>query len=315
MRIPLLAALSLLALAPPVSAQTPAPTPADKYRDYTPQQIAALPEIERLNQVPTRYIFAAQGYDDPVGFRIVHSMKLQALMYPALDAFDEAVKQFQRDLGAAPTGALTVSQIAELTYRNGVVKLGRAELPNTVRAVTLRDDYASAQGSWAAVEGALAWPINQVRIRCDPMQGVCEELVTSVVVPGRESWEMNYLIMTSTDRYQVTRWRGQQVEAMRVWNCRYINLTIRSDGEVTRALGEPLGPTEHCEDGVTAVDATAPPPDDVKLVDGGEVMREEYRGLQRLALSLMSGAFQQELTTWRANAPPRDGGSLPAPAQ
>jgi hypothetical protein len=289
-------------------AQAPATqqTPEEKYRDYTPQQIAELPEAVRLNEVPIRYIFAAQGYEDPAGFELVHSMKLQALMYPAAVSFKQAVIEFQRDLEEPPTGTLTVSQIAELTYRNGIVKLGRAELPNTVRAVTIYDQYATAQGTWAGVDEALPWPINQVQIECDQQLASCEESTTSVVVPGHESWEMNYLILTSTDRYDVTRWRNQQIDATRLLNCRHIDLTIRRDGEVTRAPGEPASIAENCAANLIPGDTAAELPDAVRLIDGGDVIRNQYRALRRLALSLMSSAFQAKLAAWRASASPAE---------
>ena len=286
-------------------AQAPevAPSPEEKYADYTPRQIAELPETERLNEVPIRYIFAAQGYDDPEGFQLVHSMKLQALMYPAVASFERAVKAFQRDLGKPASGSLTVSQIAELTYRNGVVKLGRAELPNTVLVVTLYEQYATAQGSWAGTDTKLAQPINQVSIHCDRGRGVCEETTTSVVVPGRDSWDMNFLILTSTNRYEVTDWDRARIQATRLINCRHVDLLIDSDREVTRTQGEPATIGENCAANLSSGDPAAQLPPPAHLIDGGEVIRARYRELRQLALSFMSSDFRAKLDAWRSHAP------------
>lgn len=286
-------------------AQTPStePSPEEKYRDYTPSQIAALPEAVRLNEVPVRYIFAAQGYEDPAGFELVHSMKLQALMYPAVASFGDAVKAFQRDLGEPATGTLTVSQIAELTYRNGLVKLGRVELPNTVRAVTVEDDYASAQGTWAGIDKAVPLPINQVHIECNREPGFCQESTITVVVPGRDSWEMSYLVLSTTNRYAVTSWQRRSVEATRLVNCRHVDLKIDGDGAVERLLGEPASIEEDCSTGGLPPSALGEPPQPARLIDGGEVIRSQYQALRRQALGVMSSDFQKRLEAWRASAP------------
>lgn len=277
-------------------------SPMDKYRDFTPAEIAALPDPVRLDEVPIQYIFAAQGYDDPQGFELVHSLKLQTLMYDTTRSFDAAVRDFQRDLGENPTGVLTVSQIAELTYRNGLLKLGRVELLNAVRAHALTEESATAQGTWAASAETTLMPINEVRIRCDQAQAVCEESTTYVVIPGRESWDMSYLVLNTRDVYDVTRWRRQGLEAMRMAGCRQVILTLTREGSVTRRPGELL-PEQECT--LTLGEEREAAPDllqTVELTDGAEIMRAQYQRLQELAFSYLRPAFRERLERWRETA-------------
>jgi hypothetical protein len=283
-------------------AQESAEPGTDPYRDFTPAQIAALPESVRLDEVPIQYIFAAQGYEDPEGFRLVHSMKLQALMYDTSESFEAAVRDFQRDLEHEPTGILTVGQIAELTYRNGLLKLGRVEMLNAVKAYSLRDDAATAQGTWTAAPAATLIPINEVRISCDRERSVCEESTTYVIVPGRESWNMAFLVLNTSDSYTVSRWRRQGIEATRLAGCREILLSITRTGEVTRTPGE-LIPEDQCSLPVgSQAEAAADLLQTVVLANGSEIIHAEYQRLQALALSFLRRGFRDALERWRADA-------------
>lgn len=78
-----------------------------KYRNYSPAQIAEMPEKHRRSEVPMMYTMAAQrGLSH--GSELLFGMELNQLMYPGLHDYDAAVKAFQVDLGDRPTGKLTV---------------------------------------------------------------------------------------------------------------------------------------------------------------------------------------------------------------
>ena len=89
-----------------------------KYRNYTPKQIADMPEALRSKEVPLLYIFAARSGLSPDSDTLF-AMYLNSLMYPGMHDYAAAVRQFQRDLGDKPDGVFTVGQIASLERRAG----------------------------------------------------------------------------------------------------------------------------------------------------------------------------------------------------
>lgn len=75
----------------------------ERYRDFLPEEIMALPESERHKSVPMMYLGAANTGTSPAA-EIFIQANLATLMYPAISDLEGAKRAFQRDLGEEPTG-------------------------------------------------------------------------------------------------------------------------------------------------------------------------------------------------------------------
>ena len=90
-------------------------TAMKKYRNYTPKQVSDMPDKQRQSVMPMTYIFAAQRGLAPDS-ELLFGMQLNQLMYTGIHDYKSGVLAFQKDLGDAATGALTVWQIHQLEY-------------------------------------------------------------------------------------------------------------------------------------------------------------------------------------------------------
>lgn len=183
-----------------------------KYRNYTPQQIAAMPEKTRSSELPMMYIWAAQK-GMAKGVDLVFGMELNKLMYPGLADYKRAVMEFQKDLGDPPNGVLTVWQIHQLTKRSEMQALGSFTFPD--RFISFKNaDYAKVEGTMRILDDRIAWPINHQVMRCYKQRGVCELEELLVMVPNDSSFAQAYSVMRrDPDFYEITKWDQDVIEA------------------------------------------------------------------------------------------------------
>ena len=163
-----------------------------KFRNYSPAQIWQLSEKDRDNQVPTMYIMAARkGLSG--GSALAFAMELNSLMYAGLHDYANAVKAFQRDVGDAPSGTLTVWQIYQLEQRSDLQKLTTVGFPQQFSSY-ISNSYASVEGTIVIVDDSIAWPINHMRVSCTKEDGVCAVNRIYLDTPKENSWAQMYLV-------------------------------------------------------------------------------------------------------------------------
>jgi len=105
-------------------------TAVEKYKNYTPEQMRSLSDDERQKKVPLMYIWAAQkGLASDA--KQAMAVDLNVLMYPGVGDYLSAIKMFQKDIGDAATGILTVSQIHKLGIRADYQRLAPISFPTT----------------------------------------------------------------------------------------------------------------------------------------------------------------------------------------
>ena len=183
----------------------------EKYRNFSPQQIAAMPEDKRSSELPIMYALAARKALS-AGVDLVFGMELNKLMYPGLHDFSSAVRQFQSDLGDAPTGKLTVWQIHQLEHRADLQGLSTVFFPDQF-ASFIAEDYARVQGTVKIVDERIAWPINHSNIKCFKATNQCEFSQIHLSVPDDESWSQSYHLMQhETEYYSISRWGTYSIE-------------------------------------------------------------------------------------------------------
>jgi hypothetical protein len=208
----------------------------DQFKNFSPKQIADMPEGQRSSEVPIMYIMAARkALSD--GSELVFGMELNQLMYSGLHAYQDAVRQFQKDLGDAPTGKLTVWQIHQLGQRAEMQTLSRVLFPDQFSSF-ITEDYANVQGTMKIVDDNIAWPINHSKIKCFKTTGQCEFSQIYLNIPDESSWSQNYHVMEAeTEYYTISRWDKDSIETLPLGGsnaCRNtsISLNFNSDFRV-----------------------------------------------------------------------------------
>lgn len=204
----------LLALILPVyPAALAAEDNVKKYRNFSPQQIRALPKQTIDSEVPVMYTMAANlGISEDSS--LYFGMQLNQLMYSGLHDYTSAVKDFQSDLGDKPDGNLTVWQIHQLGKRAEMQKLSRVHFPDSFHSWII-EDYAFIEGTMAILDEQIAWPVNHVRISCSKVLGTCELDEIDLVFPDDTSWSQTYsLLQPTTISYEIARWSGDTIESL-----------------------------------------------------------------------------------------------------
>lgn len=265
-----------------------------KYRNYTPQQIQKIAEKTRESDVPMMYIFAAQsGF--AVDSELLFGMQLNLLMYPGLHDYKSAAKSYQKDLGDPPTGVLTVWQIYNLEQRANMQKLSQVLFPTQFSSSKI-DTYAYIKGTLTILGDKPAWPINHVRVDCYKDQNYCQLDQLKINVPNKDSWSQNYQVMQDSPEYfTIARWNEDSIDAVPNETedaCRATSLNLnfktkefyyitRNGGGDCKFLGATL-------DKLTK-------PRISQIVDGSNIINEEFAKIQKSAYDVLSSDFRKKV--------------------
>ena len=163
----------------------------EKYRNYLPEQLLALPEDERSSSVPMMYSSAANLAASPAGDFITQA-RLNSLMYNGFSEFEGAKRDFQVDLGEEPTGNLTVWQLHTLDYRTSRLNMTFVSFfPFTFNG-EIAGNMAFVKGTLTMLDDKIAYPVNHVDIVCDRQEGTCKYRQVALTLPDETSWAQSY---------------------------------------------------------------------------------------------------------------------------
>lgn len=272
-----------------------------KYRDYTPQQLADLPEKERSSSVPMMYSFAARNGLSK-GADLLFAMQLNTLMYAGVSDYEGAVKSFQKDLGDKATGVLTVWQIYNLEKRSDFQKLSRVSFPSDYSS-RKTDSYATVSGTMMIHDERIAWPVNHVQLKCYKADKYCKLNQLYLVFPEDDSWSHTFNVMQDTPQYyDITNWSDDIVDAVPSdpgSGCRVtgfnLNFKTKEFYQITR------NGTGECETmGVTFPKLEKPRI--AQIVDGKEIINKEFGNLSQKAFSFLSSAFREKVKKLEAES-------------
>jgi hypothetical protein len=291
-----------------MSAMFGAPSNADnaamvKYKNYTPEQLASLPDKERNSSVPVGYTMAAQKGLARDG-KLAIAMDLNTLMYPGVHDYAAAVKGFQADLGEKPTGQLTVSQILKLGVRASFQRVSAPGFPDTYQA-NFQPDYASVQGTLEIIDDRIAWPINHVKVFCSRTEKYCEKRMLILDIPREDGFAQMYHVQAfDTEFYNVTRWDAitGSVDAVpstfEDTGCRSnslsYNFKTKEFLEITRNTGR------EC---VLAKVEKLTKPRIARIVDGRKVIQAKFAEIQKKAYSYLASDFRKAVDVVGTKAP------------
>jgi hypothetical protein len=266
-----------------------------KYKDFTPQELAALTEEERHSSVPMVYSSAA-GAGLSIGSELLFAMQLNTLMYPAIDSYQSAIKQYQRDLGDKATGVLTVSQIYKLEKRSEFQKLSRVFFPEQYSSHMAKDS-ASVQGTMMIHDERIAYPVNHTKLTCYKASNYCELEQLYLSFPELDSWGTNFQVLEAgTEYFDITSWGENTIDAVPSDpgnGCRRtsfnLNFKTKEYYQITR------NGDKECEiNGVTFPKLEKPRI--AQIVDGEKIINSEFASLNQMAFEMLSIEFQTKIT-------------------
>lgn len=270
----------------------------ERFKNYTPQQIMAMPESQRSKQVPMMFIGAANLAMVEAGDLILQA-SLNALMYNGISDYMGAKKEFQKDLGEEPTGKLTVGQIHSITYRASRLNLTPVSFFPLGFVSTINEDAATVKGTLKIIDERIAYPINYTTVECFRPEGLCRYRQIALTLPDENSFMQSYHVgEIANEYYKITRWETDQIDATPLSNtaCRINQLSFNfttkeffeiarnnSSGECTTAFGSELPRLEK--------------PRVSQIVDGNDIVTAEFKRLQDEANGYYSSAFRQRVGT------------------
>lgn len=267
----------------------------EKYRNYTPKQLADLSKEDRSSSVPMMYSFAARSglsKDSDLLF----AMQLNTLMYPGVGDYENAIKSFQKDLGDKATGVLTVWQIHNLEKRSSIQKLSRVSFPSDYFSAKT-DTYAKVSGTMMIHDDRIAWPVNYVQLECYKSGKYCELNQLYLVFPDEDSWSQTFSVLQDTPQfYDITNWSDDIVDAKpsdpgngcKVTNFN-LNFKTKEFYQITR------NGTGDCK---TTLGTTFPKlekPRISQIVDGKDIIDKEFSALNDKAFSFLSSSFKSKV--------------------
>lgn len=218
------------------------------------EEINKLPK-DVLDKLPAKEVYKRIGKEMPMAqlMQVMIFDSLQKLKY--FDPISEeegrkAVKLFQRDIGEAQTGILTMGQFNELSRRSTRISDTPVYLPTTGDNLRVysHSGYVGAEGTWIIDGDKIYNPLNHNKISCFKSQQVCEVIQAHVDIPKIETKKDQYELYVSKDTFNIISWTGSEVISQAGAMCRTTIMTINIQNnevfQITRNKGD------NCDVGV-----------------------------------------------------------------
>lgn len=210
-----------------------------------------------------------------------------------------AVKAFQRDLGARPTGEILVGQFMDLVQRTN--EFWQTPVIPGPAYIVDKGEVVSAEGSWHSAQVREADPIQSSSIRCYRSANLCSMVTAKLVMSADESgWfhsSVSDLGLHAQD-WTVREWTPHGIVAEdRSARCAEYVLTIDIAGDQVTMQRSVVAGGDCAQAPVTA---------SFRLKGGYEVASPYWEARQARLLSLRSPAFQalvKRVQSHRVSAP------------
>ncbi|NJM35712.1 MAG: hypothetical protein HC850_14575 [Rhodomicrobium sp.] len=264
----------------------------ERYRNYLPEQTKAMSDAERRANVPLMYIFAAQK-GLAVDAELALAMDLNSLMYSGIWNYQQAIKDFQADVGEKADGKLTVWQIQELGKRAAMQKITTVYFP-TSHGGSLIGDYAYVEGTVSIVDEKIAWPINHVKINCSKVEAICRYSQMILQLPRENDFSYIYSVQEfSEDEYIITSWRDDTIDAVARDNgkaCRRNSLKFNFKTKEYYEIA-----TNNGRDCAGSSLAKLPKPRISQIGNGEEIFKAEFARLRERAFTFLASSFRKRV--------------------
>lgn len=285
---------SALWISPLSSAKSPADT--DKVADATGKS-----NNGELNQETVRGVFHSASPAEKKRVDLFLGLQLHQLMYPGLEDLGRAVKLFQKDLGAEPTGNLTETQVKELVQRAARVNIPDIHFPTNFHSTDARNlkfGWATVQGTMVIVDDQIADPINTVTIKCRRSEKSCEFRATYLSARPENGGGVTWSFHEYFTNFDILSWTDDSIEAkepdplnerareqslsLNFKTQEFFLITKNSGNDVKNMLtGEKIEPLKN--------------PRITKLIDGNQIKRDYFSRLKNESRTFFSSDFNKML--------------------
>lgn len=213
-------------------------------------------------------------------------------------ALNAAVKAFQRDIRAKPTGVILVGEFMDLVQRTN--EFWQAPVIPGPAFVVSKGDVVSAEGTWHSDQLLEPDPIQTTSIRCYRAAGLCSMVTAKLVMAGDEAgWfhsSVSDLALQAQD-WTVREWTERRIVAEdRSARCIEYVLTIDPGAEQVGLRRQAVA-----GDGCSAAPGSA----EFRLVGGYEVASPYWEARQARLLSLRSAGFRAAVARLRPTQSPQ----------
>jgi hypothetical protein len=270
-----------------------------------PVQDAAKPSEEETKPKTFLEEMQAASPADRRKFKLVLRMQLHKLMYPGLEDLDRAMKMFQKDLGAEPTGEITEEQLKELSRRVNKQNIPDIHFPTDFSFTPIermqKNGFATVSGTAVILdsEERMGFPINKVHISCYKDEKYCEmrETYFGIIGGGDElTGDRTWTFFERDTIFKLISWTDDAIEAVEsdssgsrigslslnfkakefFWITK--NTGNKDDGSRTGVKFEPLKK-----------------PRVAQLVNGDKIVFEYFKELKKEAHSFLSSDFLKQV--------------------
>lgn len=262
-----------------------------KYRDWLPGQILEMPEKQRRSEVPIAYIMSARTAD------LAIQSFLNTLMYNGIADFEGAKRRFQGDLGEPQTGALTVGQITDLSFRAERMHLTSVAFFPFKFGGEIYEENAQVRGTAKILGENIAHPVNYVEIDCRKIEGTCNYRQFVMTLPKKMDWSQSYTVMESFNEvYKITRWEDDRIDASPIHEgkCRIpeLRLNFASDEFYEITTNAPEG---KCDLPLGGSLPKLDKPRISQIVDGDPIAQAEFDKIKNETFQYLSSEFRSRI--------------------
>lgn len=259
-----------------------------KYKDWLPRQILEMPEKQRRSEVPIAYTMSARTAD------LAIQSLLNTLMYNGIADFEGAKRRFQGDLGEPQTGALTVGQITELSFRAERTQLTSVAFFPFKFGGEIDEANAQVRGTAKILDENIAHPVNYVEIDCRKLEGTCNYRQFVMILPKKMDWSQSYMVMeTFNEAYKITRWEDDRIDArpLNEGKCRIpeLRLNFASDEFYEITTNAPEG---KCDLPLGGSFPKLEKPRISQIVDGDPIIQAEFDKIKNETYQYLSSEFR-----------------------
>jgi hypothetical protein len=228
-------------------------------------------------------------------------MLLNQLMYPGLQDLDRAMKMFQKDIGAEPTGEITEEQLQELGERAERVKIPEIYFPTLFSSTDVelmrKNGFASVRGTAVllADDESIAFPVNNVNITCYKSEQYCELRESYLALFPIKGSGYTWSFDERTFLFKITSWSDDSIEAkeaddpvavrssslsLNFKTKEFFWITKNSGNDTNLITGKQFPPLKK--------------PRMAQLVNGDKIVADYFKKLKNEASSFWSSEFKKK---------------------
>jgi hypothetical protein len=259
----------------------------------TDDELENLPE-EAIKRIPFIWAMTKRGPESRQTATMMLEMMLGELKYyldipkgKMTDKLVDAVKEFQKTIGAKPTGELLMGELDVMGKRIASLHPPKIQLPMEYE-VYIDDHYALMKGTWIFQDGTFhAAPLQTSRIRLDRQTKTGIEAIAQVLRFGESDTAS---LDVSINDWEVLRWDAREIRAEMVGGDAAVSFTMVIDIAAKKVRMFRLPKSGHEAEFKPQV---------LELKEGWGISLNFWRKYQEEAWEMMAPAYREAMNKMR----------------